>query len=254
MFHILGAQEQHQADTDSDGDRVDAVNENQQLVVQIEVMKKKLEDLSAVNKSLNEEVRRLREELNRTSSSSGRSTTPARSRQSRQTQSSKTNPIAISLNDIMTPNDVLNAGLLYAGFESSRLQRNNNERKIKWFKSFYGVTPTTVVPYFQDIRDMDPGINYKDCLMTMNWMYLYDTQPVLSARWKYCEEYIGDKVIEYGLKMAKLGRKKIIFELDNKIKLGRTVDCVTFMVQEMRLDPSAKWFDYKTHSCGLVSA
>ena len=100
---------------------------------------------------------------------------------------------------------------------------------------------------------MDPGINYKDCLMTMNWMFLYDTYPVLTARWKYCEEYIGDKVIEYGLKMAKLGRKKIIFALNHKIKIGRTVDCVTFMVQEMRLDPSAKWFDYKTHSCGLVS-
>ena len=251
MFHILAAQEQHhQADTEQS--LVGVKNENKRLVAQMDVMKKELEDLSAVNKSLNEEVRRLREELNRTSSS-GRSMTPARTRQSRKAQSSNTKPIIKSLTDIMTPNDVLVAGLLYAGFEPARLQKNNNERKIKWFKSFYGVAPTTVVPYFQDIKDMYPSINYKDCLMTMNWMYLYDTQPVLSARWKNCEEYIGDKVVEYGLKMAKVGRKKIIFELSRKVKLGRTVDCVTFMVQEMRLDPSAKWFDYKTHSCGLVS-
>ena len=251
---------QNQEDLDSNGGSfvagVGSVasvhDENRRLVAKMAAMEKDITDLSAINKSLKEEVRHLREILG---SSSGRSKTPAPTRRSgrAQAQSSKPSPITISISDIVTPNDVLVAGLLYAGFEPSRLQRNNNERKVKWFKSFYGVTPTTVVPYFRDIRDMDPGINYKDCLMTMNWMFLYDTYPVLTARWKYCEEYIGDKVIEYGLKMAKLGRKKIIFALNHKIKIGRTVDCVTFMVQEMRLDPSAKWFDYKTHSCGLVS-
>lgn len=27
--------------------------------------------------------------------------------------------------------------------------------------------------------------------------------------------------------------------------LGRTVDCCTFMIHEMRLDPSSQWFDWK---------
>ena len=85
----------------------------------------------------------------------------------------------------------------------------------------------------------------------MNWLALYETYIILSGRWKYCEEYIGSKVIDYATKMAKVARKKIIFELEHNIENGRTVDCSTFMVQEFRLDPSIKWFDHKTHSCGL---
>mmetsp|Transcript_29704 Transcript_29704/g.50651 ORF Transcript_29704/g.50651 Transcript_29704/m.50651 type:complete len:114 (-) Transcript_29704:519-860(-) len=81
--------------------------------------------------------------------------------------------------------------------------------------------------------------------MTMNWLYLYDTYPVLSGRWKYCEEYIGAKVIEYGKKMAVIARRKIVFELKDDVEIGRTVDCSTFMIHEMRLDPSSKWFDWK---------
>jgi hypothetical protein len=162
-------------------------------------------------------------------------------------QSQATYPEILSL----TTADVLSAGLLYAGFDRARQQRNNENRKIEWFKAFYGVEPTTVVPFFEDLRIDYPDISYKDALMTMNWLYLYDTYPVLSGRWKCCEEYIGSKVIEYGMYMANLGRKKIIFELNNDVELGRTVDCSTFMVQEFRLDPSSEWFDHKTHSCGL---
>ena len=53
--------------------------------------------------------------------------------------------------------------------------------------------------------------------------------------------------------VAKLSREKIVFELKDNIALGRTVDCVNFTCQEMRLDPSSKWFDHKSNSCGLVS-
>ena len=256
MFHILAAQEQHQADTDSDGDCFSAVDlsiggVNVDVVVhENKLLMAQIKDLSVINKSLNEEIRRLRGELNSLSSSGPSTTPPAQARRSSQAQKSKPKSI-VSISDIMTPSDVLVAGLLYAGFEPSRLQRNNNERKIKWFKSFYGVAPTTVVPYFQDVKDMYPSINYKDCLMTMNWLFLYESYPVLTARWKYCEEYIGDKVIEYGMKMAKVGMKKITFNLKQHVKLGRTIDCCTFMCFEMRQDPSTEWFDYKTHSCGL---
>ncbi len=58
-------------------------------------------------------------------------------------------------------------------------------------------------------------------------------------------------MIDCGMKMAKLACKKITFELKHDIELGRSVDCATFMTHEFRLDQSAGWFDYKTHSCGL---
>ena len=151
----------------------------------------------------------------------------------------------------ITSGDILSAGLSYAGFGLDRQRKNNLVRKTEWFKAFYGVEQHTVTPFFEDLRNEYPDILFKDCLLTMNWLALYETYIILSGRWKYCEEYIGSKVIDYATKMAKVARKKIIFELEHNIENGRTVDCSTFMVQEFRLDPSIKWFDYKTHSCGL---
>ncbi|KAL7533034.1 hypothetical protein ACHAXR_006065, partial [Thalassiosira sp. AJA248-18] len=161
-------------------------------------------------------------------------------------------PTAInSITPSITSDDILAAGLSYAGFDLDRQRRNNLDRKTDWFKAFYGVEQYTVAPFFADIKNAYPDIVYKDCLMTMNWLNLYETYPVLSGRWKYCEEYIGSKVLDYAEKMAVVARKKIVFDLKHGIEGGRSLDCSTFMVQEFRLDPSSKWFDYKTHSCGV---
>jgi hypothetical protein len=153
-----------------------------------------------------------------------------------------------------TPIDVLYDGLLYAGFDTKRLNKNNLKRKAAWFKTFYGVEHTTVSPYLINLKKEYPDINYRDCFMTLNWMTLYEVYPVLSARWKRSEEYIGPKIIECLEKMANFAMETIVdFALKHAVETGRTVDCATFMIQEMRQDPNTKWFDWKTHSAGLVS-
>ena len=45
--------------------------------------------------------------------------------------------------------DILCFGLLYAGFDLARQRKNNKARRVEWFKSFYGVEPTTVSPFFK---------------------------------------------------------------------------------------------------------
>ena len=153
-----------------------------------------------------------------------------------------------------TPIDVLYNGLFYAGFDMKRLNKNNLKRKTAWFKTFYGVEHTTMSPYLIDLRKEYPDIDYKVCFITFNWMTLYEVYPVLSARWKRSEEYIGSKIIECCMKMADFARNKIIrFALKHPVEIGRTLDCANFMIQEMRQDPHTKWFDWKTHSAGLVS-
>ena len=98
--------------------------------------------------------------------------------------------------------------------------------------------------------------------MTMNWLFLYDTHPVLAGRWKYCEEYIGPKLWEYAEKIANVVGRKIVFDLEpgdtitvvdeeHHREISRSVDCTTNKVFEMRQNPSNKWFDYKHHSCGV---
>jgi len=153
--------------------------------------------------------------------------------------------------DLPTPDEILYNGLIYAGFGPERQQRNNLQRNINRFKAFYGVEPTTVAPYIECMKDEYPDITYKYCLLTMNWLFGYDTYSVLSGRWNYCEETIGEVVIKYGLMMAEIGRGKIVFQLNDDVELGRTVDCATFPTNEMRQDPSTIWYDPKSHSCGL---
>lgn len=156
---------------------------------------------------------------------------------------------------ILTDVDILYIGLRYAGFEPTRQQNVNDETNIERFKSFYGVPPTTVAPFFKDLRDDNRCMVYKDCFMTMNWMFLYETYHVLSGRWKCCVEYIGSRLIQYCKMMAKLRHKKILL----RFKPGNhtykaTLDGCIFDVNEMRLDPSTEWFNHKSHSCGLVSS
>ena len=89
--------------------------------------------------------------------------------------------VASVLFSISVP-EILCYGLMYAGFDLQRQQRNNERRRIEWFKSFYGVEPTTVSPFFNDLRNAFPSINFKIALMTMQWLFLYPTYPVLSGQ------------------------------------------------------------------------
>jgi len=151
----------------------------------------------------------------------------------------------------LTTTNILYDGLLFAGFDHERLQNNNLKRKTEWFKAFYGAEQTTVCPYLIDLRREYPDLKYRDCLITLNWLALYDTYPVLSGRWGCCEKSIGIIVNNYGMKMALLARKKIVFEVKHDVEIKYSLDGATFMTHEFRLDPSSGWFDWKTHSAGL---
>jgi hypothetical protein len=147
--------------------------------------------------------------------------------------------------------EILFAGLAYAGFDPKVQQRNKLNRNVLRFQAFYGAEPTTISPIFEDLKIEHPDTCFKDALMTFNWLKGYDTYPVLSGRWKRCEEYIGAKVWDNVVKISEVVKRKIVFKLKEPKRLGRTVDCTTFKVFEMRQNPSNKWFDYKHHSCGL---
>ena len=101
------------------------------------------------------------------------------------------------------------------------------------------------------LKEFHPDIIVMDGLMTINWLFLYNTYPVLSGRWKKPERGIRHTVIEIGEKMAKLTERMIPL-LKPGLKICRTVDCVPFMSQSMRLDPSTDWFDWKTESPIMV--
>jgi hypothetical protein len=87
---------------------------------------------------------------------------------------------------ILTDVDILAAGLLYAGFDTRHQEKSNLNRNMIRYKQFFGVDPSTAAPLFRDLRSKFPSFNYKDGLMTLNWLYLNNKQSVLSGRWKCC--------------------------------------------------------------------
>ena len=86
----------------------------------------------------------------------------------------------------------------------------------------------------------------------MNWLKLYSTEPVFSGRWGHCDEHLRNKSKEYARMIQSLKDEKIKFEgFDQEEKYWISVDTVTFVTEEFRLDPSSDWFDWKSHGSGL---
>ena len=117
-------------------------------------------------------------------------------------------PISGGSRNAWLSTDILHNGLVFAGIDPDWLQKNNTTRNIDQYKAFCGEDHATIAPYLADLRGMYPEVKYKDCLMAVNQFALYDMFPVLLARCGYSEEYIGPKVIDFGMKMANLARKR----------------------------------------------
>lgn len=157
-------------------------------------------------------------------------------------------------NATLTHTEMLSLGLSLVGFDRARQNKVCTEKNSEQFKAFFGKLPPTLLPLFLDLRSKFPDIQIKIFLMTMNWFTLYEPRPVLAGRWSFCEDYIGRKVKECGAMIASLMSTKIKFSFENTNRVFvSSFDCVNFLIQEPRLDPSSKWFDHKSHSAGLVS-
>jgi hypothetical protein len=68
---------------------------------------------------------------------------------------------------------------LYAGFDTRRQEKSNLNRIMIRYKQLFGVDPLTAAPLFRDLRSKFQSFNYKDGLMTLNWLYLNDKRSVL---------------------------------------------------------------------------
>ena len=152
----------------------------------------------------------------------------------------------------ITAADLLFAGLTYVGFDKGRQSVRDSEN-VERFREHYGTPPTTLAPLLNDLKDKFPEVKLKDALMCLNWLKCYDTERVLSARWRYGDlMHIRNTVKDIAKKIASMEKDVIVFggfENDEVYIFG--VDTVHFITQEFRLDPSSKWYDFKSHSSGL---
>ena len=185
------------------------------------------------------EVDRLREE-NETLNSRVEALLKEKNEQLNKVKELSKNKKSININ-ISTEDDLLYAGLIYAGFDEQR-QRVRNKLNIERFKAFYQLPPLTLFIYFKDVIEKFKGVSYKDLLMTFNWFAGYDRLEVLAGRWGYCEKHIGARTQECAKMMQSLKGSKIKFEFDDDGRILLSgLDFVNFTTTENRLDPHCKW-------------
>ena len=154
----------------------------------------------------------------------------------------------------LTTADLLSVGLLYAGFSLKRQHSVKLETNIERFKGFYGLEATTLVAAFTDVKNRFPKVTFRNLLLTMNWLTLYDKYVVLSGRWGLFHDTIGPIVIKCTQMIQSfLNDKTGLHLVDMNVDIPLTLDTSNFSINEMRSDPHSKYFNPKNYDCGLVS-
>jgi len=154
---------------------------------------------------------------------------------------------------IMTADDILRYGLFYVGFGENR-QRVVEAKSVDRFKAHYGPEPRTVKDIMSDVCSKFPDTCFRDLLMGLNWLKMYDTEHVLAGRWNFDESVCRAKCQETTRRLESFRNELIVFDISRfrpeDVHII-SVDGVNFITQEFRLNPGTQWFDHKSHSPGL---
>ena len=90
-----------------------------------------------------------------------------------------------------------------------------------------------------------PDTTFKELMMGLNWLELYDIESVLAGRWNYDESVCRDKCQET--------KKNCLWS--KHVYAQRNPHYLSWLCKlyhpRIRLDPHTKWFDHKSHSSGL---
>lgn len=115
--------------------------------------------------------------------------------------------------DEISPADILEIGLFYAGFDVKR-QKSNNKNSRR-FRSHYGIGAEAVVAIIvslsktkiKEARLDDVDIVY--LLMTLNWMTEYTSEDSLAGRWTVDETTVSKWIWTYATKIQALKKEKV---------------------------------------------
>ena len=154
--------------------------------------------------------------------------------------------------------ELLCKALVLVGFSlerQARVKSSTENLNLKRYRAFFGEDPIVHQALINDLEERYDDFDVKNLLMTLNWLKGYDNLHVLAGRWDRGENYIGKKVEVYTKRIQSLKEHKIQFKFETTEHhtFIASYDTVNFKTTEYRLDPSNKWFDFKSNSTGLVS-
>ena len=123
---------------------------------------------------------------------------------------------------------------------SGGTSEGGDEDIVDRFKAHYGPEPRSVKDFMSHLCHEFPDTSFKELLMGLNWLKLYDIELVLAARWNYDESICRDKCCETTLRIESLRERLIIFDTSkftpDQVHII-SVDGVNFITQEFRGDP-----------------
>jgi hypothetical protein len=168
----------------------------------------------------------------------------------KQKKKNTTPPTTVDTRQLITDSDVMVYALQLIGLSTKKIQRASIVKNTRRLRAHFGCDQKTLVSIF---TDLPREIKYKDVFIALHWLKQYPTREVMSTKFHMCEEYVSCIAQECTKALQKLKKKKICF---NGFHSSETwllsVDGVHFPINEVRTDPSAKWYSHKFHGPGLA--
>ncbi|KAG7363005.1 hypothetical protein IV203_026365 [Nitzschia inconspicua] len=87
---------------------------------------------------------------------------------------------------------LLSLGLYLVGFGETR--QGSSIIRMRRFRAFFGVGPKAIKSIHDDLNRKGHKVTSDKLFMAMNWLFTYDTELVLSGRWKLNEKTIRESV------------------------------------------------------------
>lgn len=148
---------------------------------------------------------------------------------------------------VLTPDEVLERGLMYMGIEHKRWA--SWETRVVSFKNHYGSSPRVLAQQWYDLtvtelpcarlnKEEVSEAGFRRFMQAHNWLWSYpDNAGSFASRWKQCKRYsYGKRIWEWIEKIAALKEEKIVWESELDEDDGDifivTVDGVDFRVNE----------------------
>ena len=150
------------------------------------------------------------------------------------------------MTQIVTADEMMNTGLLYARFTKARIDRCKRDTNVKRFVSHFGSIPEVVVLIFEDLQltDIDEArldpkdVNLKFFLMALHFLKCYPTENEREAMFDISPKWGREKVWLYVQKIQALKAEAINWPQDN----------FTNDIWIMTVDGTHFWIEEPTHS------
>ena len=129
----------------------------------------------------------------------------------------------------LTEKDLLFDGLRFVAYDETSIKQVNVKENVERFKSFYGVAPSTLLPFMKDLKESHPHMDYRNVMMTCNFLKGDEVKRCMEPRWGRNKTYIVRTVREYTKMFASLKYLKIKMDIDKRFERRDFIRLKTFV-------------------------